>query len=487
VSEIQNGAGTPQELVERALAEAGAGTDLVAIADEHSTVNLRWAGNTLTTNGVAGTRSLTVIAIDRRADGTSGVGVVARSGALPSQVADIVGAARAAALGAPPADDAGDLATSDPVRSESKWSDAPARTDVSLLRGFAADLGETLRAAQGAGRKLYGFAEHEMTSTFLGTSSGLRLRHDQPTGRLELNAKSADMARSAWAGTATRDFSDVDVAALDASLAQRLEWQARKLELPAGRYETLLPPGAVADLMINFFWEAGARGAAEGRTVFSKQGGGTRVGERLAALPVSLFSDPAYPGLECAPFVVAHASGQDSSVFDNGLPSGPTSWIASGTLSALHSSRYSAGLAGLPVTPAVDNLVLAGRGGAGQGAEGSAEKGAEGSASLEDMIASTKRGLLVTCLWYIREVDPQTLLLTGLTRDGVYLIEDGSVAGVVNNFRFNETPVGMLSRLAEVGATTRTLPREWSDYFTRCAMPPLRIEGFNMSSVSQAS
>jgi len=341
-----------------------------------------------------------------------------------------------------------------------------------VLRGFATDLGETLRAAQGGGRKLYGFAEHEVTSTFLGTSGGLRQRHDQPTGRLELNAKSADMARSAWAGTATRDFSDVDVAALDASLAQRLEWQSRKLELPAGRYETLLPPGAVADLMINFYWEAGARGAAEGRTVFSKQGGGTRIGERLAALPVSLFSDPAYPGLECAPFVVAPASGQDSSVFDNGLASGPVSWISLGTLSALHSSRYSAGLAGLPVTPAVDNLVLAGEG---------------SSASLEDMIASTKRGLLVTCLWYIREVDPQTLLLTGLTRDGVYLIEDGSVAGMVNNFRFNETPVGMLSRLAEVGATTRTLPREWNDYFTRCAMPPLRIEGFNMSSVSQAS
>ncbi|HEY6785720.1 MAG TPA: metallopeptidase TldD-related protein, partial [Trebonia sp.] len=228
-------------------------------------------------------------------------------------------------------------------------------------------------------------------------------------------------------------------------------------------------------------WEAGARGAAEGRTVFSKQGGRTRIGEQLAALPVSLFSDPAYPGLECAPFVVAQASGQDTSVFDNGLPSGPASWVSLGTLSALHSSRYSAGLAGLPVTPAVDNLVLSG-GGAGQGAEGGRD-----SASLEDMIASTKRGLLVTCLWYIREVDPQTLLLTGLTRDGVYLIEDGSVAGVVNNFRFNETPVGMLSRLAEVGATTRTLPREWSDYFTRCAMPPLRIEAFNMSSVSQAS
>ena len=103
------------------------------------------------------------------------------------------------------------------------------------------------------------------------------------------------------------------------------------------------------------------------------------------------------------------------------------------------------------------------------------------------MIAGTRRGLLVSCLWYIREVDPQTLLLTGLTRDGVYLVENGAVVGAVNNFRFNESPVAMLNRVTEVGATGPTLPREWADYFTRCAMPPLRVEGFNMSSVSQAS
>ena len=86
-------------------------------------------------------------------------------------------------------------------------------------------------------------------------------------------------------------------------------------------------------------------------------------------------------------------------------------------------------------------------------------------------MARTERGLLLTCLWYIREVDPQTLLLTGLTRDGIYLVENGEVSGAVNNFRFNESPVGMLGRLAEVGATVPTLPREWGDYFTRCAMP----------------
>jgi predicted Zn-dependent protease len=460
----------PQDTVERALALARPGGDCVVIADESSTANLRWAGNTLTTNGVAASRSLTVISIDRRVDGTAGVGIVSRSGVGPDQVEEVVREAEKAAGQASAAEDANDLVPGD-SRGRIAWEDSPATTDFGVFRGFATELGETLRAAEGAGRKLYGFAEHGMTSTFLGTSAGVRLRYDQPEGRLELNAKSADLTRSAWAGAGTRDFTDVDVAALDAGLTERLSWQARRVELPAGRYETLLPPTAVADLMIYLYWSAGARDADEGRTVFSKPGGGTRVRERLAALPVDLFSDPGYPGLECAPFVVAHSSGRDQSVFDNGLHSGLTSWISAGTLNALHSSRHSAAQAGLPATPAVDNLIMT----------------AESAASLESMIASTKRGLLLTCLWYIREVDPQTLLLTGLTRDGVYLVEEGEVVGAVNNFRFNESPVGMLSRLTEAGATEATLPREWGDYFTRAAMPPLRIEAFNMSSVSQAS
>ena len=466
-------AASPQETVERALAAARPGGETVVIADETSTANLRWAGNTLTTNGVAASRSLTVISVDRRADGTAGVGMVARSGVTAAQAGDIVRQAEKAAAEAPPAEDAAELVPGEAgARSAASWPGTPGTTDFGVFRSFAARLGDTLRAAEAAGRKLYGFAEHEVTSTFLGTSAGVRARYDQPAGRLELNAKSADLARSAWTGVSSRDFSDVDVAALDAGLAQRLSWQERRLDLPAGRYETLLPPSAVSDLMIYLYWSAGARDAGEGRTVFSRAGGGTRVGEELSPLPLDLFGDPAYPGLECAPFVTAHASGRDSSVFDNGLPAPRASWISAGTLSALHSSRYSAGLAGLPPTPSVGNLVLSAPG---------------ASASLESMISSTKRGLLLTCLWYIRLVDPQTLLLTGLTRDGVYLIEDGEIAGVVNNFRFNESPVGLLSRVTEAGATERTLPREWGDYFNRAAMPPLRVEAFNMSSVSQAS
>jgi predicted Zn-dependent protease len=103
------------------------------------------------------------------------------------------------------------------------------------------------------------------------------------------------------------------------------------------------------------------------------------------------------------------------------------------------------------------------------------------------MVSRTERGLLLTCLWYIRSVDPATLLLTGLTRDGVYVIEDGRVVGAANNFRFNESPVDLLARASEVGSSVRTLGREFGEYFNRTRMPPIRIPDFNMSSVSRAS
>jgi predicted Zn-dependent protease len=464
----------PQEAVERALA-ASRSDDCVVIAEETSSANLRWAGNTLTTNGVSRSRQLTVIAVDRRPGGAA-AGIISRAGVGPGQIEEVVREAEHAAAEAMPAEDAAPLTAAGPdslTAGEPRWDAPPGQTEIGVLRDFAAALGHTLREAQATDRKLYGFAEHDFVSTFLGTSTGLRLRHDQPTGRIELNAKSADLARSAWTGAATRDFTDVDIAGLDAELSTRLDWAKRAVSLPAGRYETLLPPTAVSDLMVYLYWSAGAKDAADGRTVFSKPGGGTRVGEQLTNQPVTLFSDPLAAGLRCAPFVVAHASGSDSSVFDNGLPVHRTDWIRDGSLTALHSSRHSAAAAGLPVTPAIDNLIL--------------DTSAAAAPTLEEMISSTGRALLLTCLWYIREVDPQVLLLTGLTRDGVYLVENGEVVGAVNNFRFNESPVGMLGRLLEVGGTVPTLPREWGDYFNRAAMPPMRVEGFNMSSVSQAS
>jgi len=472
----------PQETVERALAAARC-DECVVIADETSSANLRWAANSLTTNGVSRSRQLTVIAISRGKEGAS-AGVVSRAGVRDDQVADVVAAAERAAAESSPAEDAQALLGpadreafsqkegTDP--GQPAWDDAPGSTGIGVFEAFSPALGEAFETSAAAGMKLYGFAEHSLTSSFLGTSTGLRLRHDQPTGRADINAKSAEPGGSAWAGRATRDFTDVDVAAISADLGRRLEWARRQVELPAGRYQTLLTPGAMADLFVYLYcFSTGAKDALDGRTVFSKPGGGTRVGERLTSLPVTMRSDPDAAGMRCAPFVIARSSGRDASVFDNGLAIPPVAWVHDGVLTALTQTRWTAGESGLPTTPTTDNLIL--------------EGGGAGGASLDDLIAGTQRGLLVTSLWYIREVDPQTLLLTGLTRDGVYLVENGEVTGAVNNFRFNESPVGLLGRLDEVGATEPALAREWSEYFSRSAMPPARFEDFNMSSVSQAN
>ena len=451
------------EIVEQALALSKADS-CVVIADEESSANLRWANNAVTTNGLTRGRTLTVVAF---VDGAEGVasGVVSRAAVTEDELEPLVRAAEAAARDAGPADDAAELVTGD---AAADFADAPEEATASVFGTFGRDLGAAFAEAGGADRGLYGFAQHTVTTTYLASSTGLRLRYVQPTGTLELNAKSADRTRSAWSGVSVRDFADVDLPAIAADLNRRLDWAARHVDLPAGRYETVMPPSSVADLMIYQYWESGARNAVEGRSVFSAPGGRTKIGERLSPLPLSLYSDPTEPGLECSPHAIVRSSGDDESVFDSGLRHGRTDWVREGVLNALAGSRYTAGLAGLPPTPYVGNLVLDGG----------------GTASVDEMVASTERGLLLTCLWYIREVDPATLLLTGLTRDGVYLIEHGEITAAVNNFRFNESPVDLLSRTVEAGRTTPTMSREWGDYFPRTAMPALRVPDFNMSTVA---
>lgn len=464
---------SPQETVERALSLSRA-DGCIVVATERTEANLRWASNSLTTNGEMSSRRLAVVSTVNGQTGTA-VGVVERSAVSADALEGLVRASEQAARDAGPAEDATPLV--EPTANHpgsAGWDDVPASTSIGVFADVAPALGSAFGRAEAEKRLLYGFAEQIVDTTYVGTSSGLRLRHVQPTGRVEVNGKSADLSRSAWTGRQTRDMSDVDIVAIDQELATRLGWAERTVDLQPGRYETILPPSCVGDLMIYLYWTASARDADEGTTVFAKQGGGSRIGERLAELPLSLYSDPAYPGMECAPFVMTTASGSQQSVFDTGLPVSRTDWIHDGVLAALMRPRWWAERTGVQAFGPIDNLVL-------EGAPGAP------APSIEDMVARTERGLLLTTLWYIREVDPQTLLVTGLTRDGVYLVEGGEVTAAVNNFRFNDSPVGMLGRVTEVGRTEMALPREWSDWFTRTAMPALRVPDFNMSSVSQAS
>ena len=458
---------SPQELVERALAASKADGQITYVTDS-SEANLRWASNSLTTNGAMRSRQVVVISF---VDGGAGMaaGTVARTGT--PDIAELVAASEQAARDAGPAEDAVPLLSEAPAGS-GDWDADAAQTSIDVFAEFAPALGEAFGAARGRDELLFGFAEHQLSTTYLGSSTGLRLRHDQPSGRVELNGKSTDFGRSVWAGVGTRDFTDVSVADLAAEVQQKMAWSQRRIELPAGRYETLLPPSTVSDLMIVAYWSMEARDADEGRSVYARPGGGNRIGDRLATLPLTLRSDPAAPGLEAAPFQVVGGSSGSASVFDNGMPTPAVDWIRDGVLTNLIRPRAWAKRSEAPAVAAVDNLVL---------------EHPDATASPADMIASTERGLLLTTLWYIREVDPQTLLVTGLTRDGVFLVEGGEVTGAVNNFRFNESPVDLLRRTTEASRTERTLPREWNDWFTRAAMPMLRVPDFNMSSVSPAS
>jgi predicted Zn-dependent protease len=455
-----------QEIVERALACRTVDGQVTFVV-ESSEANLRWASNSLTTNGAMRSRQVVVVSF---VDGGAGMaaGTVTRSGT--PDIAELVAASEQAARDAGPAEDAVPLISESPGGQD--WDAEPAATSIEVFSEFAPALGQAFGEARDRSQLLFGFAEHSMTTTYLGSSTGLRLRHDQPTGRVELNGKDADFGRSVWAGAATQDFRDVSVADLAAEVARKRAWSQRRVDLPAGRYETLLPPSATSDLMIYLYWTMQARDADEGRSVFARRGGGNRTGDRLAELPLTLRSDPEAPGLEAAPFQVVAGSSQSASVFDNGMPTPAVTWIEDGVLANLIRPRAWALTRTAPATAAVDNLIL---------------EDATASASQEQMIAATERGLLLTTLWYIRAVDPQTLLLTGLTRDGVFLVEGGEVTGAVNNFRFNESPVDLLGRTTQASRTERTLPREWNDWFTRAAMPMLRVPDFNMSSVSPAS
>jgi predicted Zn-dependent protease len=453
----------PQQVVElglQAAAASGRSDETIVIVSDRAEASLRWAGNSMTTNGVSTSRTTAVISIVRRGD-TARVGTRGSSAVDEGAVAALVSAAADAAHAAPEARDNAPLLTGSGEPAD--WDDPVPTTGA----GVFAEVARALSTGFAGTDRLYGYAHHVVETTLVGTSTGLRRRFTQPTGSVEINAKRGHA--SAWAGLSAPWFTDVPVDSMLEDLSVRLGWAERTVEVPAGRYETLMPPSTVADMMIYLGWSMDGRGAQEGRTALSAPGGGTRVGEKLTDLALTMYSDPRAPGLECAPFVHTAAGSERLSVFDNGLGIDRVDWIRDGAISSLVYPRAAAAEFGTaPAVPA-DNLLMTG-----------------GTASLAEMVAATERGLLLTTLWYIRTVDPTTLLLTGLTRDGVYLIEDGKVTAAVNNFRFNESPLDLLRRATEAGVPEKTLPREWSDWATRAVMPTLRIPDFHMSSVSQA-
>lgn len=455
---------SPQNLIEKILAKAKC-DECIVIVREKTQVNLRWATSTLTTNGSILERSITILAFISIAEGFS-VGGVTRSQVDDEDIEDLLDEATKIAKASGLAEDYSPIAQDLNIGD---WNSAHSPTSPEIFRKFAPELGELFQRSKSDGIELFGYAEHSITTTWLGSLGGLRLRHDSPIGRVEMTGKSHERTRSTWEGVETHDFNDVSMSKIDCEIRKRLNWQARKIDLPIGEYQTIFPSGAVADLFAYMLFVASARDAWDGQSVFSRNNGGTRIGEKLSDFPINLYSDPDSSLLPGSPFIANTSSNSIASVFDNGMKNTRVDWLKSGILQSLIQTRFSAKLTSQPFTPLGDNYFM---------------NSSLGNGSLDELISNSKESLLVTTLWYIRLVDPNTLLLTGLTRDGVYLVKDGEVQGSTGNFRWNDSPIDALKRIKSVGTPERTLPREWSEDISQLHMPPMVISDFNMSSLS---
>lgn len=451
------------QAIEYAVSKLGAAGGVV-VGEVSNSANLRWANSSLTTNGNSIEQTLSIASFVNLPEGVA-CGVASGQVRSFTDIDNLISKSTASAQAAGVAEDANELISG---IAQTDFSQPAADLDLNQLAQISSDLGQVMSDRN---QDYFGYSEISTDTVYLATSTGIRNRFVQQSSRFELCAKSTDRTRSSWSGQSGTDLKNVDVQAHANQVNQGLSHQKNKIEVTPGKHTVTLSPSAVSDLMIYLMWTASAREAAEGRSVFSAPLGATRVGESLTDRKLTLRSDPNYPGLETINRVISMGSSSFGSTFDTGSEIKAVNLIEDGALTALGSSRYTAGLANLPFTPLADNIIVSDKAGSGD---------------LNTLASRMSDGLLITCLWYIREVDPQSLLLTGLTRDGVYVVKNGEIIGAANNFRFNESPVGMLKRVIDAGDATYCLPREWADWFSRAKVAPLMISDFNLSTKSEA-
>ena len=293
-----------------------------------------------------------------------------------------------------------------------------------------------------------GFFQHNNRFSAVGNNKGLFGYYPSTNASYSVTVRSASEGGSGWASDNARDinkvkYRQVSNRAVDKALKSR---GAKTLE--PGVYPVILEPQAVSDLIAFAGRAMSARSADEGRSFYSKTGGGNKIGEQVVGNNITIMSDPAHAQLLGAPF------GGD------GLPARKMVWIKDGVLQNLFYTRHWAREKGVEPTGFPSNIIIPG-----------------GKGSLNQLIRGTDRAVLITRLWYIRYVDPQTILVTGLTRDGTFWVEGGKIRHAVKNFRFNESPIALLNKVTGMSKPTRV---------GSSLLPAIRASAFTFSSLSEA-
>ena len=300
-----------------------------------------------------------------------------------------------------------------------------------------------------------GFIITYAQSLSIGNSAGLRAFHRLTSANYQLTVRTTDGTGSGWAAADDHDWTKLDFTKLADRALQKARLSRKPVAIEPGKYTVILEPQAVGDLVQLVANYADARATDEGRSPFTKQGGGTKIGEKIMDERLSIVSEPNDALLRAQPFD------------GDGLPLTNRAWVDKGVLKELQYSRFWAKKQAKPATGGASCLKMMGT----------------GEQSIEALIAGTPRGILVTRLWYLREVDPRTIMYTGLTRDGTFLIEGGKVTKSLRNFRFNESPLFMLNNLEGITAPERLAGTEQGGDI---AMPAIKVRDFNFTSLSEA-
>ena len=434
-----------QALVERTVKLSTADAVRVSVQSSRET-NLRFADNQLSTSGVTtnttiriqsvfGKRKASVVTNDRSDEGLRRAvqqsEAIARLAPEDPEYLGELGAQTYAAVDA--------------------WSERTA----GLTAEDRAKAALTALAPARAGNELTvaGFLICNAAASAIGTNAGLFAYHRGTTANYTLTARTTDGTGSGWVGAEDTDWDRIDFAGVATRAIEKARASRNPVAIEPGRYTVIFEPEATANLvglMANAFQ---ARAADEGRSAFAKAGG-TKLGERIVDPRVTLLSDPRDPLILSSPF-----DGE-------GLPLDRQVWVQDGVLNQLAYSRYWANRQGKTPTGGSGGLRMA-----------------DGPESLASLIAGTTRGILVTRLWYLRPLDQRTLMYTGLTRDGTFLVENGKIARSIKNFRFNDSPLFMLNNLEGIGKAVRTAGGEGGP---GVAMPPIRVRDFNFTSLSDA-
>jgi PmbA protein len=436
-----------QAQVERAARAQGIG-EVETILSTASQALTRFANNVIHQNVAENSSSLSVRA---RIDGRTARASTNRLDA--DGIREVVEQAIAITRLTEPDEESLPMAEPAEYRSVDRWRESTAQvTPDERARAVA----EAIGAVESAGQTAAGIYSTDAAEYILMNSHGVHASYRETMARFSITAM-AD-GSSGWAKASACDHRDLNPPALARSAARKAAQSAPPRELPPGRYTVILEPAAVLDLFGQMFGDFSATAIRDGRSFLND-----RIGKQIFGTNITIVDDAWHPLQAGAPFDGEGAARQRLTLVENGVVR---------DIAYCRQAAARAGVAptghGFPLPneygEAPANIVIAG-----------------GTSSVEEMVASTERGILVTRLWYIREVDPYEKIFTGMTRDGTFLVEGGQVTAGVRNFRFNQGLMEMLSNVMALSPAVRASGEETFDM----VVPAMRIRDFNFTEVTR--